>query len=157
MLSDMRDYVESLKMADRVYMGKMDPKKEKSVGVYHSKHRREHKTAIGGDALRSYGTKYVTLLVHWNRSPGETEKAAVSLFNRLTGTREEKINDTTIKFILPLCDVQDVGTDDAGIYEMVIEAAVIFEKGRIENGKNESPDVCGTDGSLSMLRKPVSG
>ena len=38
------------------------------------------------------------------------------------------INNKTIKFIQPLYEPQDVGTDDSGIYEIVIEMAVIFEK-----------------------------
>ena len=45
-------------------------------------------------------------------------------YGRLTRVEE------TIKFIQPLYEPQDVGTDDSGIYEMVIEAAVIYEKGK---------------------------
>lgn len=40
------------------------------------------------------------------------------------------MNNAKIKFIQPLYELQDVGTDDAGIYEMVLEAAVIYEKER---------------------------
>lgn len=128
MLSDVRDYIDSLRLTDQVYMGKLDVKQERSIGVYNSKHQHTYKTAIGGPAQESYGTKYVTFLVHWNKSPGDTEKAATDLFHALTGVREETINNETIKFIQPLYEPQDVGTDDAGIYEMVIEAAVIYEK-----------------------------
>ena len=128
MLSDVRDYVASLGIADKVYMGKLDAKQEKSVGVYNSKHERAYKTAIGGPALESYGVKYVTLLVHWNQSPREAEEAAVMLFEAVSTAREVSINAQRIKFIQPLHEIQDVGTDDAGICEMVIEAAVIYEK-----------------------------
>lgn len=128
MLSDVRDYIASLGLADSVYMGKMDSKSEKSIGVYNSKHRRAYKTAIGGPALQSYGTKYVTLLVHWNKSPRETEKAAVALFEAVRSVREVSINEQKIKFIQPLYDPQDIGTDDAGVYETVIEVAVIYER-----------------------------
>ena len=76
MLSDVRDYVESLELADHVYMGSLPDKQEKSIGVYNSKHQQEYKTALGGPQLASYGTKYVTLLIHWNNSPRESEKAA---------------------------------------------------------------------------------
>ena len=130
MLSDARDYVESLQIADHVYMSKMEDKKEKSIGVYHSKHQREYKTAIGGPELQSYGRKYITLLVHWNKSPRETEEASEQLFQALIKTREATINQTRIKFIQPLYPLQDVGTDQSGVYEMVIEAAVIYEKER---------------------------
>lgn len=128
-LSDVRDYIESLKIADNVYSGKMDTKKDKSIGVYHSKHSHTYSTAIGGPALKSYGTKYVTFLIHWSNSQRETEKAANELFETLESVSEVQVNEKTIKFIQLLVDEPvDVGTDDAGIYEMVIEAAVIYQK-----------------------------
>lgn len=131
MLSDMLDYVESLGIAEAVYMGKLDAKQEKSIGVYNSKHEHAYKTAIGGASLESYGTKYVTLLVHWNKSLRDTEKAANDLFDALRQAEEVTVNDSHIKFIQPLNDCPvDVGTDDSGIYEMVVEVAVIYEKGK---------------------------
>ena len=129
MLSDVRAWVAGLGIADAVYMGKLDAKKEKSIGVYNSKHQHAYSTAIGGPELESYGTKYVTFLVHWNKSPSETEKAAMALFEAVRSAREVKVNEATIKFFQPLYEIQDVGTDDNGIYEMVVEAAVIYAKG----------------------------
>ena len=108
MLEDVRDYIASLDVAEHVYMGKLPDKEDKSVGVYNSKHQNVYHTALGGPSLEGYGEKYVTLLIHWNKSP--------------------EVNGETIKFFQPLYDIQDVGTDDAGIYEMVIEGAFIFEK-----------------------------
>lgn len=128
MLSDVRDYIDSLGIADYVYMGKMPGKKEKSIGVYNSKYQHSYRTAIGGTALESYGTKYVTFLVHWNKSPGETEKASTALFEAVTKAREVTVNNVKIKFIQPLYDLQYVGTDDAGVFEMVVEVAVIYER-----------------------------
>lgn len=130
-LADVRDYIASLNATEpqKVYMGKLDTKPDKTVGVYHSKHQHTYKTAIGGDSLQSYRVKYVTLLIHWNKSPRDTEKAATALFEALKNTREAKINNETIKFIQPLYEIQDVGTDDSGTYEMVIEAAFIYAKG----------------------------
>ena len=129
MLSDVRAWVAGLGIADAVYMGRLDAKKEKSIGVYNSKHQHAYSTAIGGPELESYGTKYVTFLVHWNKSPSETEKAAMALFEAVRRAREVKVNEATIKFFQPLYEIQDVGTDDNGIYEMVVEAAVIYAKG----------------------------
>lgn len=129
MLSDVRDYIDSLGLAEHVYMGKLPDKQEKSIGVYNSKYQHAYKTAIGGPDLESYGTKYVTFLVHWNKSSRDTENAATALFEVVRGTEEVTVNNQLIKFIQPLYDIQDVGTDDAGIFEMVIEAAVIYEKG----------------------------
>ena len=126
-LSDVRDYIESLSLAGHVYSGKLDAKQDQSIGVYNSKHTNAYKTALGGRAMESYGTKYVTFLVHWNKSQRETEMTANALFDAVCRAREADINGQLIKFMQPLTDRPvDVGTDDAGIYEMVIEAAVIF-------------------------------
>lgn len=129
MLSDVRDYINSLSLADHVYAGKLDAKQDKSIGVYNSKHNNAYRTALGGPAMESYGTKYVTFLVHWNKSQKDTEKAAMTLFDAISRTREASVNGQQIKFIQPLVsDPVDVGTDDANVYEMVIEAAVIYGK-----------------------------
>ena len=135
MLADVRDYIDSLGIAEHVYMGKLPDKEDKSVGVYNSKHQNVYHTALGGPSLEGYGEKYVTLLVHWNKSPRETEKAAVELLEKLRTMRDAIVNNETIKFFQPLYPIQDVGTDDAGIYEMVIEGAFIFEKKK--EGKKE--------------------
>lgn len=130
MLADIRDYVDTLKIANSVYMGKLDAKKEKTIGVYNSKHNHPYRTALGGTQMQSYGIKYVTLLVHWNKSLRDTEKVANSLFDAIKQAREVTVNNAHIKYIQPLTDGPvDVGTDNAGIYEMVIEAAVIYERG----------------------------
>lgn len=128
MLSDMRDYIASLKLADHVYMGKLPGKLDKSIGIYNSKHQRAYHTAIGGPILESYGMKYVTLLIHWNKSVRDTEKAATALFEAVREAREVTINESKIKFIQPLYEIQDVGTDDAGVCEMVLEVVVVFSK-----------------------------
>ena len=128
MLSDIKDYVVSLGLANSVYIGPLPDKPEKTVGVYNSKHQHEYRVAIGGAQLESYGTKYVTLLVHWNKSQRETEKSGRALFEAVRTARGVSVNDETIKFILPVYDLEDVGVDDSGVYEMVIEAAVIYDK-----------------------------
>lgn len=127
-LGDVRDYIASLKIANYVYTGKLPAKEERSIGVYNSKHQHAYRTTLGGPSTEGYGEKYVTILVHWNKSPRDTEKAATALFQRLRTARDEKINDEKMKFFQPLYDIQDVGTDETGVYEMVIEGVVIFEK-----------------------------
>lgn len=127
-LADVRDYIKTLGITEHVYSGKMDAKNDKSIGCYHSKHTPEYRTAIGGPSLKSYGTKYVTFLVHWNKSPRETENAAIQLFEALEEVKNAKINNETIKFIQLLTEPVNVDTDDNGICEMVIEAAIFYDK-----------------------------
>ncbi len=127
-LADVRDYIASLDLTKEVYMGKLPDKPERSIGVYNSKHQYPYHGTLGGPNQQGYGIKHITLLVHWNKSPRDTEKVATALFDAINIVRDVKINKTTIKFIQPLCDLQDIGTDDAGVYEYVIEVAVIYEK-----------------------------
>lgn len=77
-LSDVRDFIESLGITENVYQGKMPDKEDKSIGVYNSKHNYPYKTALGGTSCESYGVKYMTFLVHWNKSPQDTEDASNS-------------------------------------------------------------------------------
>ena len=130
-LNDMLDLVRGLSLVEdgHLYMGKLDGKKERSIGVYNSKHEKAFKTAIGGPACESYGMKYVSLLVHGSRSIRDTEHLAAALFEKLRNVREMQVNEVTIKFIQLLTNGPvDVGTDDAGICEMVMEAAVVYAK-----------------------------
>ena len=131
MLEDVRQFVSDLGIAvdDSVYMGKLDSKKEESIGVYNSKHTHEYSRAIGGKQNESYGVKYVTLLVHWDDSPRSTEKVACRLFEDLERAREVTINNEQIKFIQPLVsEPVELGTDDSGIYEKSIEVAIYYER-----------------------------
>lgn len=123
-LADVRDYIASLNLTKEVYMGKLPDKPEQSIGVYNSKHQYPPHRTLGGPDWQGYGIKHVTL----NKSPRDAEKAATALFDAINVVRDAKINETTIKFIQTLYDLQEIGTDDAGVYEYVIEAAVIYEK-----------------------------
>lgn len=127
-LRDIRDYIATMDVSENVYMGRMDTKKEKSIGVYASKHGRAYQTALGGIQNMSYETKHITILVHWNTSPTETEQVAENLFKKIAATRNVSVNKKIIKFAQPLYDLQDIGTDDNGIFEMVIEVAFVCEK-----------------------------
>lgn len=129
-LKDVRDYVASLGTAeeDHVYMGTLADKPDKTIGVYNSKHQYNSHKALGGPEMEGYGEKYVTILIHWNKSPDDTEKAAMSLYETLRRARNIQTENGTIYFFQLLYDPQDIGIDDNKICEWVIEAAVIFEK-----------------------------
>lgn len=127
-LADVRDYIESLGITKEVYMGKLPGKPECSIGVYNSKHQYPYHATLGGPKMQGYGMKHITILVHWNKSPRDSEKAGNALFDTIQLARNVQINEETIKFIQPLYDLQEVGTDESGVYEYVIEAAVIYKK-----------------------------
>lgn len=130
-IGDVRDYIAGLGIADNdnVYCGKLDNKKDKSIGVYNLNRQRPPQTAVGGLNNSSYRIKSISILVHWNTSVRDTEKAAEQLYNMLRDTNNKIINDTKLLFTKMQVDGPlDVGTDDKGIFESVIELDIYYER-----------------------------
>ena len=98
-LADVRDFIAELKISadDHTYMGRLDNKKECSIGIYDSKRNSNFNMALGGNSNKSYDVKRVTLLVHWNKSLRETEKKAYELVEALSGVEDAAINTSTIR------------------------------------------------------------
>ena len=66
-----------------VYIGKLDNKKQRSIGVYSRPGKGTPDIALGGLECTTHSTKPISLLVHWNKSKSETEQAAWELFEKL--------------------------------------------------------------------------
>ncbi len=128
-LEDVLELIKTFNITQYPYMGKLDTKQKESIGIYNLKRAQPYKNVLGGNAGRVYDTKFVSFLVHWNKSPRETEKTAIRLFEAIEAVRDIEVNEKKIKFIIPLMDMPvDVGTDDAGIFEYVIEAEIYYER-----------------------------
>lgn len=130
-LVDVATCIAALGIVDRehIYCGKMQDKKMKCIGVYNLNRSQGKTETIGGDANSSYRVKRVSFLVHWDRSTEHTERAAESLYEAVKDIRGTSVNDTRILFTRMLTDnPMDVGTDDNGIYEMVIETEIYYER-----------------------------
>ncbi len=130
-LRDIRDYIAAIGIADdqNCYCGKMTDKKEKAIGVYPLKDRQSGSIPLGGAKYSSYGVKAISLLIHWNRSPTESEVAADALQEVLISCRNVTVNGQTIKFIFVTYDEPiPVDTDENGIYEYVIECLIYYER-----------------------------
>lgn len=131
-LIDIAEMLAQLKAADRdhIYVGMMPRKKPHSIGVYHNKRSGGNKvTAIGGKQCSSYNLKKVSFLVHWDEREEDTEIAAAHVYEVLEGIRNVTVNGKKILFA-QLSDNEPigVGTDEDGIYEMVIEADIYYER-----------------------------
>ena len=130
-LKDIADYISSLGIVDkdRIWIGKLQDKVDKSIGVYPLKRSGVQRVPIGGMKSTDYDTKQISILIHWNRSVLEAENVANTLFHLIMDTRNVMINEQNILFIqLLVPEPVQVGTDDYGIYEYVIEAEVFYEK-----------------------------
>ena len=137
-LLNIADYLPALGIVDRshIYCGKLQNKKEKCIGVYNLSGSREKRETIGGDQNSSYRVKLVSLLVHWDKSAERTEIVADRLHEAVGRIRDADMSGKRVLFTRLLTDNPvDVGTDDNGIYEMVIEAEFYYE--RQEEKENE--------------------
>lgn len=130
-IADIRAWIASLGIAadNRVYIGKLDNKQQKSIGVYSRSGSGPPNVALGGLEYTTYDTKPVSLLVHWNHSKTESEAAADDLFEKIRNLSSLDIGDTHIHYIqLTVPEPQDVGTDDGGVFEYVIWLDFIYQR-----------------------------
>lgn len=125
-LSNVRDWLKTLINAEHFYIGRLDDKQEKSVGVYTLKTSGEPLRGIGSDL--SFDVIAVSVLVHWNENANETEVNARNLFEKLRTIKNVTINDSKVYMIqLLVPEPIDVGTDGT-IYERVIEFKLFYER-----------------------------
>lgn len=130
-LSDIRQYISGLGIAEdsNVYIGKLDNKKQESIGVYDRKADGPVKIALGGLSYTTYASRPVSLLVHWNKSVSESEEAAYALYDKLLKESSLKLGDTDVRFlVLQVPHPVGVGTDDSGVYEYVIWLDFVFQR-----------------------------
>lgn len=130
-LKDIRQYISDLGIAEdgKVYIGKLDNKQHKSIGVYSRTVNGPPQVALGGLSCTTYAVKHISLLVHWTRDKDESERTACALYEKLLNVSSLIIGDTHIYYLCLLVpEPQDVGTDDAGVYEYVIWLDLIYER-----------------------------
>ena len=127
-LAEIRDWLKTFDVAENYYIGRLDNKKEKSLGVY-SRARSGAPVRAIGDAS-SYDIKGVSLLLHWNRNARETEEAAHNLWTCLFGAAHVDVaSGSHIQFIQPTVpEPVAVGTDEGGVYEYVIDINIYYRR-----------------------------
>ena len=124
-LSDIRDYVAKLGIVknEHCYMGKLNTKYEESIGCYHLRRRGAPRIPLGGKENAAFDVLPVSFLIHWNKNAAQTDQKANELYRILQDLKNVTVNNKQIKFcIMQVPYPQDVGTDETGIVEMVIEA-----------------------------------
>lgn len=116
-------------IAEHFYIGKLDNKEEKSIGVYQLKRSSPPNIAVGGLSNTKTFEKSISILIHWNKNAKETELKALELYYKLLNSRNFKINNVKVNYIeLLVPEPVDVGTDDKNVYERVIQAIFYYEK-----------------------------
>ena len=130
-LDDIRGYIGGLGItADRtVSIGKLNNKKDHSIGVYHRQGSGPPVMALGGHDYSSYDIRRISLLVHWDRDVQASERAAYELYEKLKNVSSLSIGGTHINcIILQVPEPVDVGTDEKGVYEYVIWLDFVYQR-----------------------------
>lgn len=114
---------------DNYYIGTLDAKKDRSLGIYDLKRESSPAISLGGLECTKYAVKKVSLLIHWNNASDETEEQAIRLFEELLGIQVQKIGEYDIYFVGLLTNGPvNVGRDDKGICEYVIELEIYYKR-----------------------------
>ena len=128
-LAEVRDWLKGFGIGENLYIGKLDNKKDKSLGVYQRKNDLPPRMTLGGWENAAYEVKPVSILLHWNKNARETEEASFDLYKKLQSITDTTINSLPIyKLILRNNEPIDVGADEKGVYERVIEFDLIYER-----------------------------
>ncbi len=128
-LADVRDWLKSFGFAEHYYIGKLDNKEQKSIGVYQRKETGTPRITIGGLDNTRYDMKRISVLLHWNQNARETEEAALAFWEKLREVTNVQIGETHVDYLMLLVpEPQDVGTDDNGVYERVIWFDLYYER-----------------------------
>lgn len=113
--------------ADHYYCGMLNAKKDKSFGVYQLKGNRARDIALGGQTKTA--TKGISVLVHWTSSTRETENIAAELYKNLAEVTDITIGEVKVNYIQLLHNEPiDVGMDENGVCERVIEFVIYYER-----------------------------
>lgn len=129
-LKMIKDWLKTLALgAEHFYIGKLDNKNEKSLGVYDMNTSVMADIAIGGKENTKTAKKHITLLIHWDKNMDHTEVAAYKIYNRLSYLTNVEIEGIDVDYIeLPDNEPIFVDTDKNGVYEMVINLIIYFKK-----------------------------
>lgn len=133
-LEDVLDFLEEKNTSEGLefqhfYIGKLDSKKDYSLGVYNLKYGNiDDEFCIG--QLRTYNTLNISLLLHISKSFKETERISNKFFNymkSLAYSESFKIKDYDVYFVRLLSNNEDVGQDENKIYERVINFQIYYK------------------------------
>ena len=99
-LKFIRDWLKSFGLFDNYYIGRLDTKKQNSLGVYNLQDDGRHEV-IGG--LKTYEKKGISLLIHGNTNKALTEKKAFDLYyaieDLIKSCNYQKIGNHSVYFI----------------------------------------------------------
>ncbi len=129
-LAEIKDWLKTFGIAENYYVGRIDNKKEMSLGVYSRDGPGSPVMALGGTENSSYDIKRISLLLHWNKNARETEETALALWDALFGRTDIDVpSGSHIQYVQPAVpEPVPIGTDDGGVYEYVINLNIYYRR-----------------------------
>lgn len=126
-LAEVRDWMKTQLECPNWYIGKIDGSKPQCIGLYNL-NGGTAVLAIGGLDNTSYAAKAITILVHWSKNADTAEQKAHEVYAALFGQSGVIAGKRVISFDMRTPEPVSVGTDDAGIFEYVIEVTIYYER-----------------------------
>lgn len=127
-LEEIKDFLKENIDCHSWYVGKRDTSKEQCITIYPTQGPAPI-IPIGGLNNSTYGTKAVSVLVHWGQYLTPAEKKAQEIYDLLVGKSGVIGEKQVIMFDMRASEPIGTGTDDAGYYEYVINFVVYYRKG----------------------------
>lgn len=126
-LKEVKDFLKTQIEADNWKIGIYDNSKDKTICVRNLTSNR-NTLALGGLKNTTTRTKGVSIVVHWNKNPDETERISQQIHDAFYG-QHPLINDKQVV----LCEMRSdepisLGTDSSGVYEYVIELWITYKE-----------------------------
>lgn len=126
-LAAVRDWLKEQVSCPNWYIGKADTSKPQCICLYNINNGMPV-LAIGGLANTSYAVKAVSILVHWSKNADTAERKAQEVYASLFGQSAVIGGKRVISFQMRTPEPVSVGTDEAGIFEYVIEFTIYYER-----------------------------
>lgn len=126
-LKDVKDWMKENVKADVWKIGTYDNSKDKTICVRNLSSNRS-KLAIGGLSNTGTAVKGISIVIHWNKNPDETERMAQSIYELFYGQKPVIGDYQVIKCDMRNDEPVSVGIDDKGIYEYVIETWITYQR-----------------------------
>lgn len=121
-LKDIKGWLKQSIDAD-IWSISSQPMGDKSITIY-SSNPVAYRLPMNG--LTVYKTKAISVLVHWNKNPTETEEKANEVFTILSKNQPTINGSRVVKFDMRTDEPVFLGTDEEGIYEYVINLVIYY-------------------------------
>ncbi len=132
-LKDVTDFFKELNTSENwgiqnFYRGKLDNKKEKSVGFYNLKDK-VYTPYVGGPTTGKDRDFYCSILIHWTKEYSPCEEVSSKIYNKIIELYDDldlEIGGFQVNYLELLSGNEDVGTDDNNVYERVIQLKICY-------------------------------